>query len=130
MVYLELSKMKRKKKKFIRQDATSYKRLKKKWRRPRGTQSKQRKKQKGRGRIPSSGYGSPRKTRGLHPSGFKEVLVFNLNDLINLDPSVHVCRIGSSVGRKKRFEIMKKANESQLKILNPTKTSEQKKTGN
>ena len=124
---MKIAKERRKKPKFKRQDSSSYKRIKDTWRRPKGTHSKQRKKMKGKGIRPSPGYGSPKNIKGLHPSGFREVLVFNLNDLNGLDTNVHVCRIGSSVGRKKRFEIMKKATESKLKILNTTKASEKKK---
>jgi len=126
MEYLELIDMKkRKKSKFIRQEATFVKRLGKKWRRAKGNQSKQRLKKKGKAKMPSPGYRSSRKIRGLHPSGFQEVLVFSINDLEGLDPNKHACRIGSTVGKKKRFEIMKKASEIKLKILNPTRIKEE-----
>jgi len=117
---------KRKKPRFLRQEATHRKKLGDKWRRPKGSQSKMRKKLKGKGKKPSPGYGSPKSIRGLHPSGFKEVLVFNINDLGSINPKTHVCRIGSSVGKKKKMVIMKKASENNIKILNPYKSKEVK----
>lgn len=120
-------KKKRKKPKFVRQEASYVKALGKKWRRPKGNQSKQRMRRKARGKRPSPGYGSPKKIRGLHPSGFEEILVFSLNDLNDLDPKHHVCRVGSSVGKRKKLEIMKKANENNIKILNPLRGKEESK---
>lgn len=117
---------KRKKPKFLRQEATHRKKLGDKWRRPKGTQSKMRKKVKGKRKKPSPGYGSAKSIRGLHPSGYKEFLVFNVNDLDSINPKTHVCRIGSSVGKKKKLDIMKKANEIKIKVLNPYKGKETK----
>ncbi len=111
--------MKRKKPDFLRQNWFRFPRLGEKWRRPRGRHSKLRKHEKNRGFLPKPGYGSPALVRGLHPSGLKEVRVFNAKELENLDPKQHAVRIASQVGRKKRMEIMKKAQELGLKVLNP-----------
>ena len=112
---------KRKKPKFPRQGAKNIKRVKDKWRRPRGKQSKLRMHKKARGSMPNAGYGSPKSIRGMHPSGFEDVLVYNANSLEKMDSKKQACRIASTVGKKKRFEIMKKASELKIKVLNPLK---------
>ncbi len=51
------------------------------WRRPKGLHSKLRERYGGKwsGRIlVNVGFGSPRAVRGLHPSGYEDVLVFNV----------------------------------------------------
>jgi large subunit ribosomal protein L32e len=112
-------KIKRKKPKFIRPGGKIPKRIGKKWRAPRGVQSKLLRYKKSRGFIPHPGYGSPRSVRGLHPSGFEDVLVFNIKDLEKINPEKQACRIASGVGKKKRLEIMKKSEELKIKVLNP-----------
>jgi large subunit ribosomal protein L32e len=64
------------------------------------------------------GFRGPKETRGLHPSGFKEVIVHNVNDLEKIDPKIQAARIGRSVGTKKRMDIEKKAEELEVRILN------------
>ncbi|NIM47297.1 MAG: 50S ribosomal protein L32e [Candidatus Aenigmarchaeota archaeon] len=112
-------KRKRKKPEFIRQSGRNLKRLGKKWRRPRGSQSKLRQHKKARGFIPHPGYGSPKSVKGLHPSGFEEVLVFNVKNLEKINPEKQACRIASAVGMKKRLKIMEKTKELKIKVLNP-----------
>ena len=114
-------KIKRKKPDFIKQGGKNLRRLEKKWRKPRGSQSKLRKHKKDKGFLPHPGYGSPRAVKGLHPSGFEEVLIYNVKDLEKIDSEKQACRIASTVGKKKRIEIMKKAEESKIKVLNPFK---------
>jgi len=114
-------KRKRKKPEFIRQGGKNLKRLGKKWRKPRGSQSKLRKHKKARGFIPHPGYGSPKSVKGLHPSGFEEVLIYNVKNLEKINPEKQACRIASSVGKKKRLEIMKKTKKLKIKVLNPLK---------
>ena len=70
------------------------------------------------GAHPQPGYGQPRKVRGLHPSGLKDVLVHNVKELAGLDKAVHAVRIARTVGKRKRAEIIKKAEELGLKVLN------------
>jgi len=103
---------------FIRQESWRYVRIKENWRRPRGIDSKMRLKKKGYPKMPDIGYGSPKLVRGLHPSGFREVLVYNPSQLDNLDPSREAIRIAHSVGKKKRMEIIKKAEELGIRVLN------------
>ncbi len=108
-----------KKPRFSRQLAATYKRLAEKWRKPRGMQSKMRKHKKGKGVMPSISYATPKKLRYLHPSGFKEVLVYNVNELSKINPEIEAIKIASVVGKKKRQEILKKSEELKIKVLNP-----------
>ncbi|MEM5815046.1 MAG: 50S ribosomal protein L32e [Candidatus Aenigmatarchaeota archaeon] len=105
-------------KRFRRPLSESIKRLKENWRRPRGLHSKVRQKMKGKLKMPDIGYKKAEELRGIHPSGFKEILVRNLKDLEKVDPTKNVIRIASSLGKKKREEIIKKAEELNIRILN------------
>ena len=113
--------MKRKKPEFVMQGSKNLKRLGDRWRKPRGAHSKLREHKTAKGFLPRTGYGSPRDVKYLHPSGFKEKLVYNFNDLTSIDPTKQACRIASSVGIKKRLVMMKKAEELKIKVLNPLK---------
>ena len=111
--------MKRKKPGFFMQGSKNLKRLERKWRKPHGEHSKLREHKTAKGFLPHPGYSSPRDVRYLHPSGFEEKLVYNFKDLLGIDPSKQACRIASTVGKKKRLEISKKAEELKIKVLNP-----------
>jgi len=104
---------------FIRPESWRYKRLETSWRKPKGIDNHQRK-QKSRGRpgIVKIGYGSPKSVRGLHPSGYTDNLVSNVNDLQKLNPKTDGVRIAHSVGTKKRKDIMIKAIENKFKVFN------------
>jgi len=112
-------KEKQKKPKFVRQESWRYKRLKENWRRPHGLDNKMRRRVKGWPACPGIGYRGPKESRGLHPSAFKEVRVFNLDDLNKIDPELEAIRIASSVGNRKRAEIIKEARERGIHVLNP-----------
>ena len=109
----------RKKPKFLRHMHEAYVRIGTSWRKPRGIQSKVKIKQKSRPRMPNVGYGAPKELRYLHPSGFKEVLVHNVDGLLNLDKAKEAARISHTVGKRKRSDILKKAEELKVKVLNP-----------
>ena len=109
----------RKKPKFLRQGAKYLKKVKKNWRRPKGLHSKLKVKKKSKGPMPEVGYRAPKSSRGLHPSGFKEVLIQNFNDLKKIDNITEAGRISSKIGMKKRKLIIEKAKEFKIKILNP-----------
>src|SRR3990170_2843854 len=68
--------------------------------------------------IVKVGYGGPKIARGLHPSGYTDNLVFNLNDIEKFNPKTDGLRIGHSVGTKKRKEIIVKAIEKKFKVFN------------
>ena len=110
-------KMKAKKPRFIRQDAHKKGEISNKWRRPKGIQSKMRLKTRGYRRSPSKGYRSPILVRGLHRTGVVPVRIASKKDLdkIGLDEGAV---INTSVGLKKRLELVKYAKEKGIIILN------------
>lgn len=73
---------------------------------------------KRRSPIVKVGYRGPRISRELHPSGFSEVLVFNIDELDNINPIKQAIRVGRTVGIKKRIMIENKADELGIRILN------------
>jgi len=103
---------------FRRQEWFRYKKLGTSWRKPRGLHSKQRTNLKYRPANVSIGYGGPKKARGLHPSGFREVMVYNPKDLEGMDPATEAARIGHGVGTKKRMDIVEKAQKMNIRVLN------------
>jgi len=124
-----ISKIRKKQKKptFKRQVWYSRVKINEKWRRPKGLHSKLRRHKKGKGFIPSPGYGSPKSIRGLHPCGLNEVLVKNIKQLDSIDTAKECMRISATLGKKKRIELVAKAKEMKIKILNPTKKYKVKK---
>lgn len=89
------------------------------WRKPRGIHSKTRYKMRYRRPMVSIGYAGPSLSKNLHPSGFREVQVFNVNDLSKIsDSDQQAARISHGVGRRKRELIIKKADELGIRILN------------
>ncbi|HYP42563.1 MAG TPA: 50S ribosomal protein L32e [Candidatus Nitrosocosmicus sp.] len=107
--------------KFKRQESWRYKRLATNWRKPDGIDNKMRKQYSGVPPLVKIGYGGPKLARGLHPSGFVDNLVYNVNDLSLLDKNKDAARIAHTVGNKKRLEIIEKAKSLGIKLLNGTK---------
>ena len=105
---------------FVRQESWRYKRVKPSWRKPKGIDSKMRLRVKGWPKIVKIGYRGPAAVRGLHPSGFRDVLVYNASDLEHLNPQTDAARIAHIVGGRKRMEILAKAKELGIKVLNRT----------
>ncbi len=107
--------------KFIRQESWRYDRLAENWRKPKGKDNKMRKQKSGMPAIVKVGYRGPRVARGLHPSGYTDNLVHNLNELSRLDPKKDAARLGHTVGKRKRVEMIAKASELGIKVLNAGK---------
>ena len=109
---------------FKRQEWFRYQKLGEAWRRPRGIHSKMRRGMKRRPPMVEIGYGGPALVRGLHPSGFEEVMVYNVDGLEDIDPKTQAARIGGTVGVKKRIAIENRAKELGIRVLNkmPTET--------
>jgi large subunit ribosomal protein L32e len=103
---------------FVRQESWRYVRLAENWRKPKGIDNKMRKQVSGVPPLVKVGYRGPKKARGLHPSGYRDRLIHNIRDLEKLDPKIDAARIGHSVGRRKRIDIVSKANALGIKVLN------------
>jgi ribosomal protein L32E len=102
--------MQKKKPKFARENAHRKVRVKSKgWRTPRGTDSKQRRGKKHQPKVPKIGYCTGRKPI--------EILVANVNELTKLKEGDKV-KIRATVGKKKRINIIAKADKMKIEILN------------
>lgn len=108
-------------KRFLRQDTNRFSRLGKnkkylqKWRRPKGRHSKMRKNRAGYPVSPIIGYKGPRKEAGKI-KGLIPILVKNLNDIkkAGKDSILIIARVGA----KKKIDLIKKAQELNIKIAN------------
>ena len=104
---------------FRRTEWFRYKRLSRSgWRAPHGMDNKQRRNYKYRGSLVRIGHGKVAAARFLHPSGFREVMVHNTNDLEAIDPETEAARVGASVGGRKREHIYARADELGIRVLN------------
>lgn len=70
------------------------------------------------GAMPSIGYRTPKTFRDFHPSGLKEVLVSNPKEIMAMGDESVAVRFASGIGKKKRVEMLKKADEKKLFVLN------------
>ncbi|TFH08420.1 MAG: 50S ribosomal protein L32e [Candidatus Thorarchaeota archaeon] len=115
---------KKRKPRFRADQAHRWIRISDRWRKVRGIDSYTRQKKKGRIAMVESGYRTPKAIRYLHPSLFKEVLVFRPADLEGLDADIYAVRISAGVGGRKRQLILAEADAKLLKVLNPGTTEE------
>ncbi len=102
---------------FKRQDTHKIKSAPESWRRPKGRHSRSRLEKKGAAPRPKAGYRKPSEIRGLHPSGLEEVLVHNVSEVEELEED-QAARISSNVGGRKKAEMVEKADEMDVKVLN------------
>ena len=70
-----------------------------------------------------AGYSSPKAVRGIHPSGYRDVLVYNPKDLEKIT-SGEAVRVAHTVGLRKKLAILQKADELNLRVLNPVGVGE------
>ena len=121
MINLNLAKLRKefrsKKPDFLRTDSNK-KIFKNKWRKPRGINNKMRFNKKGHGKQPRIGYSAPHKIKNLNIYGLKDILVFNVNNLDNINKETDSALISKSVGLKKKIEIAKKAKDLNIYISN------------
>jgi ribosomal protein L32E len=114
----------RKKPKFLRKDWHKKIRLGRtvkkvrKWRAAKGRHNKIRLNRKGHSRRPKIGWGTSREE-------VEAMRIMNVGELVKADKKVGV--VIGAVGMKKRKEIVAKANEMKIKVLNKYKVVEEEK---
>lgn len=107
--------------KFLRRDWIRHSKLgknrksKQKWKRPTGRDNKMREKRKGYPAVVSVGYRT-KKSEREKIEGKNPITVYNLNDLEKVGKNDAV--IIGRVGKKKRLELGKKAEEKNLHVQN------------
>ena len=89
-----------------------------KWRKPKGIDNPMRLRLKGRPPVVDIGYRAPTAVRGLHPTGLEPVTVASVRELEKLDPAKHIVYIASSVGLRKRLELVKIAKSKGFRVAN------------
>ena len=108
--------------KFFRQDTVRHLRLGKKrpklqkWRRPRGRHSKIRKKRFSYPKKPSIGYRTSKKETGKI-MGKIPVVIENLKQLESCTKE-HIIILARRVGARKKLELIKRAKDKNLNLLN------------
>ncbi len=103
---------------FVVKESHNQNRVKRRWRFPRGRHSGVRQMHKGKPAMPNPGYGAPVAERGLHSSGLRPVLVHTLSQLEQVDPAVEGIIIASTVGTRKKVQLLEKAEQAKIQILN------------
>jgi len=109
--------IKSKKPVFRQQDFHKKRRLAAKWKRPTGLQSKMRHQFRGYSRRVKQGWRSPAEIRGFSMSGLEMVTIFTIKDLDNIKSHQGII-ISSNLGLRKKIEIMDKALQLKIPVLN------------
>mmetsp|Transcript_38243 Transcript_38243/g.53393 ORF Transcript_38243/g.53393 Transcript_38243/m.53393 type:complete len:134 (-) Transcript_38243:69-470(-) len=112
--------VKKKTNKFKRHQSDRFHRVNESWRAPRGIDSRVRRRFKGTIPQPSIGYRNNKLTRDLLPSGFKKFRVFNVEELevLLMHNRVYAAEIAHNVSQKKRKEIVERAAQLNIKVVN------------
>jgi len=111
-------KIKSKKPHFLRRNNKIKLRLSKNWRRPKGLHNKMRLNKKGYAKPLRHGYGSPSEVKYLdHKTGLMPIIVHNKNELLSLNTEKEIALISSTVGTKKKLELIKIAQEKNIRVL-------------
>lgn len=115
--YINASKNKRE---FNRYHSFRYKRVKTNWRHPRGIDNRVRRKFRGNIAMPNKGFKTEGCIKHLTPSGFRKVMVSNVNELEALIGvnNYYCAEIRHAVGAKKRIEIINRAAELGIHVMN------------
>jgi len=112
---------KQQRKRFVRYEWFKCKKLGLKWRRPRGLHSKMRQGRKGKPPQVNIGFGKRATDRGML-NGYAPIIVQSLSDLARVDVKKQQAAVlASGLGLRKAGEIVKKAEQSGIVILNDEK---------
>jgi len=120
----KIKKIRSKKLEFLRYDWDKYYRIGRQetWRKPKGRDNPMRLELKGYPPKVKIGYRTPKEIRGLHPSGLVPVYVRNEKDLEKVANSKEKEKVivvfSSTLGLKKKLELVEKAKQLGLKVAN------------
>mmetsp|Transcript_144 Transcript_144/g.436 ORF Transcript_144/g.436 Transcript_144/m.436 type:complete len:125 (+) Transcript_144:329-703(+) len=106
--------------KFFRHQSDRFMRVKPSWRRPRGIDSRVRRQFRGVINLVRVGYGSNKHTKYMLPNRMYKLTVQNVQELevLLMHNEKYAAEIGHAVSAKKRAEIIKRANELGVKVVN------------
>eukprot|EP01098_Paradermamoeba_levis_P010848 TRINITY_DN4571_c0_g2_i1.p1 TRINITY_DN4571_c0_g2~~TRINITY_DN4571_c0_g2_i1.p1 ORF type:complete len:134 (+),score=33.14 TRINITY_DN4571_c0_g2_i1:58-459(+) len=112
--------VKKRTKRFLRFQSDRRKTIKDSWRKPKGIDCRVRRRFKGAALMPKIGYGSNNKTKNLNPEGFLKFTVSNTKDLdlLLMHNRRYAAEIAHSVSAKKRKQIVERAQQLNVKVLN------------
>ena len=113
--------IKKRTKKFCRHQGPEFTRIGRvTWRRPRGIDSRVRRRFRSQVKLVKIGYGSNKNTRHLLPNGFLKFAVSNAKeiDLLMMQNRKYAAEIAHNVSVRKRKEIVERANQLNVKVLN------------
>ncbi len=120
--------IKSKKPEFLIQDFHRRKELPRKWRKPKGLHSKMRLRKKGHPKNVEIGFSSPKLVRNLDRRGMQRILVSNPKEISSIDKEKQAILIRHGVGARMRIEILTKAAEKGIRVINSSMEKENKKT--
>eukprot|EP01068_Selenidium_serpulae_P007890 Selendium_serpulae@DN4833_c0_g1_i3.p2 len=112
--------VKKRTKKFVRFQSNRFLRVKPSWRKPKGIDCRVRRRFRGTNRMPKIGYGSDKRTKHVLPNGLKKFVVKNVEDLelLLMHNDIYCAQISRCVSAKKRVEIVERADEMRVRVLN------------
>merc|ERR1711918_50841 len=113
--------LKKRVKKFPRHQSDEYVKVKSSWRRPRGIDSRERRKFKGLTQLVHIGFGSDKETRHRVPGGWYKFVVHSVKELevLFMQNRKYAAEIAHNVSSRKRKEIVERAEQLNIKVLNP-----------
>merc|ERR1712086_1076625 len=113
--------LKKRTKKFCRHQGDQFIRISKvTWRRPKGIDSRCRRRFKSQVKLANIGYGTNKKFKDVLPCGFMKFNVANVKELelLMMHNRKYAAEISKSVSTRKRKEIVDRATQLNIKVLN------------
>ncbi|MFT4312781.1 MAG: eL32 family ribosomal protein [Candidatus Woesearchaeota archaeon] len=102
---------------FIRSGATHIKRVSRSgYRKPKGVHNKVGNNKKGRRTTIKTGFGYPKITRNVRADGLNIKYVSSETDIAHIDPKTDIVILASSLGSRKRIEIVELLSKKSIKI--------------